>query len=535
MSCYLKNTQSYGITNQLSFLSDVCISFDNDIDEFDVCRIVKSITERMNIYDYIDAPDKNSRTSKYSDLQLFRIVLLSYADGEYKSTRKTAELCKYNIRYMYVSCGAKPTHMTICRFIARLKPSIHKLFTDISKRIAIDLGIYFWILTLDGTKFEANATKNSFIWSKATKRYRLQAWKKACKLIMRTNKYFEQQGIDVRYSILKLPDFLYLLAISSKLQQFMISMGIKPVDGRGHKKSEIQKLYEEYDELAVKLFKYTIMFDMLDGRNSCSKTDVDAGILHMKYDYYCHNNTFKPGYNVQFGVSCGFISEILVNTDANDLKTYIPVMERFKEDYGHYPQIAAADAGYCSFDNNKFSLIHNIDFYTKYVGMTEENKRITSKNKYKTVHMKQDDGSYKCPEGYTFEEVGERTETRGEYDRVIKQLENKHCGQCPNKSKCTKAKGNRKISISPELESYKDNIRAKLDTPVGKELMNARRVYSEGTFGIIKQDYGYDRLHRRGLSGVEEEITLMAIGFNLRKYTKELKKRAVKERAKLLN
>ena len=65
--------------------------------------------------------------------------------------------------------------------------------------------------------------------------------------------------------------------------------------------------------------------------------------------------------------------------------------------------------------------------------------------------------------------------------------------------------------------------------------MNARRVYSEGTFGIIKQDYGYDRLHRRGLSGVEEEITLMAIGFNLRKYTKELKKRAVKERAKLLN
>lgn len=117
MISYSKNTQTYGITNQLSFLSDVCISFDNDIDEFDVCRTVKSITERMNIYDYIEAPDKNSRTSKYSDLQLFRIVLLSNSDGDYKSTRKTAELCKYNIRYMYVSCGAKPTHMTISRFI----------------------------------------------------------------------------------------------------------------------------------------------------------------------------------------------------------------------------------------------------------------------------------------------------------------------------------------------------------------------------------------------------------------------------------
>ena len=295
MISYSKNTQTYGITNQLSFLSDVCISFDNDIDEFDVCRTVKSITERMNIYDYIEAPDKNSRTSKYSDLQLFRIVLLSNSDGDYKSTRKTAELCKYNIRYMYVSCGAKPTHMTISRFIKRLKPSVHKLFIDISKTIAKKLDIYFPILTLDGTKFEANANKNTHIWAKATKRYRLQAWKKACKLIIRTNKYFEKQRIDVRYSILKLPDFLYLIAISSKLQQFMIAMGIKPVDGRGHKKSEIQKLYEEYDELAVKLFKYTIMFDMLDGRNSCSKTDVDAGILHMKYDYYCHNNTCHVG------------------------------------------------------------------------------------------------------------------------------------------------------------------------------------------------------------------------------------------------
>ena len=65
--------------------------------------------------------------------------------------------------------------------------------------------------------------------------------------------------------------------------------------------------------------------------------------------------------------------------------------------------------------------------------------------------------------------------------------------------------------------------------------MNARRIYSEGTFGILKQDYGYDRVYRRGLSGVEEEITLMAIGFNLRKYTKELKDRAMKKREKLLN
>lgn len=65
----------------------------------------------------------------------------------------------------------------------------------------------------------------------------------------------------------------------------------------------------------------------------------------MKYDHYCHNNTFKPGYNVQFAVCSGFIKEILVNTDANDQHTYIPTIERFKNDYGYYPSIVGADAG----------------------------------------------------------------------------------------------------------------------------------------------------------------------------------------------
>lgn len=37
-------------------------------------------------------------------------------------------------------------------------------------------------------------------------------------------------------------------------------------------------------------------------------------------------------------------------------------------------------------------------------------------------------------------------------------------------------------------------------------------------FANLKQDYGYTRLHRRGKSGVKEEIYLEAIGYNVRKY-----------------
>ncbi|WP_285815076.1 transposase, partial [Thomasclavelia cocleata] len=41
---------------------------------------------------------------------------------------------------------------------------------------------------------------------------------------------------------------------------------------------------------------------------------------------------------------------------------------------------------------------------------------------------------------------------------------------------------------------------------------------AEGTFGDLKQNQGYNRLRRRGESGVKLEIYMIAIGQNIRKY-----------------
>ena len=44
-----------------------------------------------------------------------------------------------------------------------------------------------------------------------------------------------------------------------------------------------------------------------------------------KYDYYNHTNVFKPGYNIQIGVSDGIIRNIYISSDGNDINTYIPL------------------------------------------------------------------------------------------------------------------------------------------------------------------------------------------------------------------
>lgn len=50
--------------------------------------------------------------------------------------------------------------------------------------------------------------------------------------------------------------------------------------------------------------------------------------------------------------------------------------------------------------------------------------------------------------------------------------------------------------------------------------MKNRSIQSEGAFGILKEDYGFDCLGRRGESGVMVEVYCASIGFNIRKYHK---------------
>lgn len=259
----------------------------------------------------------------------------------------------------------------------------------------------------------------------------------------------------MKFSILKSPSIPYMLEIGTRIEKYMEAEGIEQVHGRGKRKSKIQRLYEELRDLANKMVGYNIQLDLLDGRNSCSKTDPDSPFLHMKYDYYNHTNVFKPGYNIQLGVSGGFIRNIYINTDANDLNTFIPFLKKHYEMYGYYPRIVPADAGYGSYDNYKFCKENNIELYMKFPGMHKEKEKVTDRNRYRLRSFRQDDGTYICPEGHEFEKASERTEKRGLYDRLIVTMENSHCGSCPVKSKCTKAKGNRKIRISPELEEMK--------------------------------------------------------------------------------
>ena len=68
------------------------------------------------------------------------------------------------------------------------------------------------------------------------------------------------------------------------------------------------------------------------------------------------------------------------------------------------------------------------------------------------------------------------------------------------------------------MTSYHKEVIENLATEEGIYLRIQRSIQAEGAFGVIKQDYSYRRITRVSKKKVNLELTLITIGFNLKKY-----------------
>jgi transposase len=79
------------------------------------------------------------------------------------------------------------------------------------------------------------------------------------------------------------------------------------------------------------------------------------------------------------------------------------------------------------------------------------------------------------------------------------------CDNCPFKSKCTKATGNRRIQVSPELQRYPQQAKQNLTSEQGIALRKQRSIEPETVLGDIKFNRGFRRFSLRGLEKVNTE------------------------------
>ena len=125
--------------------------------------------------------------------------------------------------------------------------------------------------------------------------------------------------------------------------------------------------------------------------------------MRVKSDYM-GNDQLLPAYNMQAAVCDEYIAAVDVKHYASDMDCFIPLMEKFKSLYGHYPKYPVADAGYGSYNNYLYCEEHCIEKFMKFTMFEKETKDEKYRtNPYRITNFKRDEnGDLICPNGKRF-------------------------------------------------------------------------------------------------------------------------------------
>lgn len=509
----MENTINYNLTHVIDYTPyqlRLPIDLSLVIDKLDPMWSFLEIVNSINLRRFIRSHKGNQG---YDPIMMMRVILFAYMNHVY-SLRAIEEKCKTDIRFMYLCQDERPSFMAFQRFISnQIKGNASDIFTEIMLVICKKMKVNTRILYLDGTSMEANANKFSFVWKKTAIKTKDKTLSRIADTIGQLTKLTDISYTESYEDTQAIGGYIvsiYLWCSKNKVQFAL---------GKGHHKTPVQKAYEELKKLNEKLKECQERIDTCGSdRNSYSKTDHDATFMHMKYDYYNNTGVFKPGYNVQLAESDEFIMHVMVSNARSDTKTFIPFMDSYEKRYKEYPGIVVADAGYGSYDNYMYCLEKDIEGYLKYQNYRYEKTAKFKKDIYRKENLlREENGKLICPQGREFVYKQDYQNTKTDYPCITQVWECKTCNRCPLKKECTKAK-TRAVRINPILDELKAHAKELLDSEAGVQLRQQRCIQAEGTFGIIKNDWQYNRIHRRGMENVENELYLICMGFNLMKY-----------------
>lgn len=487
-------------------ISDPVIAFDH-------------VMEAIGVQKYLKGAVKDTGRLGYNSVNMLKTILFGFVDKGYISLRNLDDECRVNIRYMYLMDYETPSYHTFGNFINEfLEVGIEDIFKDINEYLFKQDNVYLNHLYIDGSKFEANANKYTFVWKKATEKSRYKLFAKITALFEEMNRELSYEGVTIQINTEYVPDYLDEVLSSYRILRKIDENAF--VHGRGHRKTAEQRHVEQLIEYRDKLSEYVQKLEICgEDRNSYSKTDTSATFMRMKRDYM-GNDQLLPAYNVQVGVADEYIAVVDVNHYRSDMDCFVPLMEKFKSIYGFYPKYPVADAGYGSFNNYIFCQEHGMEKFMKFpMYQKETHDKKYHNDPFRAVNFTIDDeGDLRCPNGKKMIFSHREPIKNNKYGRQQEIYRCEDCSGCPYAEQCKKTDKNRTISLNQELTAIHQEVLDNLEGIHGALLRMNRSIQAEGTFGVIKYDRWYKRLVRKGMQRVKLEIYLVSVGFNLRKF-----------------
>ena len=258
-------------------------------DSLNICDpviVFDKIVEEIGVEQYLK-PASYNRLGRpgYSRVNMLKTVLFGFMETGYVSLRELEDRCRVNIRYMYLMDYETPSYRAFSYFInEELEAGVEEIFIAINKHIQEQECVDMQHIYIDGSKFEANANKYTFVWKKGVEKSRYRLFGKITTLIETINEDLTYSGVKIETNTEYTPESLE--NVLARLAFFCHIDEKQFVYGRGHRKSKEQRCYEQLKEYSEKLWEYVVKINVCGpDRNSFSKTDHDATFMRMKKDY----------------------------------------------------------------------------------------------------------------------------------------------------------------------------------------------------------------------------------------------------------
>ncbi len=498
------------------------LSLEGLVPDDDSVRLLSHELEELDYTLLYQAYSAKGRNPAVDPKIMFKLLTYAYSQNIY-SSRKIETACRRDINFLWLLAGQKaPDHSTIARFrTGFMATACEDLFYQMVRRLSHMGELSKETIFIDGTKLEACANKYTFVWKKSVCR-----WEEKMLLRMQESVHLLNHEYVKDFSIFKETRTQDLETIFAFLENYCKEHRIVFVHGRGKRKSIHQRYYELFQRFLDRQQLYDLHNRRFEGRNSYSKTDVDATFMHMKDDHM-RNAQLKPGYNVQIGVDSEYIVGVDIYSDRNDVWTMVPFLKQLEEKLSFcYPSVTA-DSGYESEEGYTYlSKCQQIP-YIKPQTYERWKKRSFKQDISKRENMAYEEESdrYTCHAGKKLTaQYVKKQKSKSGYESEVTVYECEDCSGCPYKEKCTKAKGNKKLYVSKEFikkrqESYENILSEK-----GILYRMNRSIQVEGAFGVLKSDYAFQRFLLRGRTKVKLEILLLSFGYNINKLHAKIQK-----------
>ncbi|WP_161979853.1 IS1182 family transposase, partial [Streptococcus sp. S784/96/1] len=386
-------------------------------------------------------------------------------------------------------------------------------------------------LFIDGTKLEADANLYSFTWKKAVTKYEDALNSKTAELYDN----LVQEGVDLALSKEECETSEGLVRLLEDTEQALAEVEkaiseepkvIKGGSANKQKRRRIKKLRNQLrKDYIPRKQRYEEAREILQERNSFSKTDHDATFMRMKEDHMM-NGQLKPGYNVQAATNGQYVLAYDIFPNPTDTRTLKPFLQSIQT-LDLFENIVA-DAGYGSEENYVF-IIDELE-KTPLIPYGMYQKELTRKYKNSPTnpsnwdYLEETDQFIK-PDGvvYSFKNYSRRTDKYG-FKRDFKIYEADNIQDTEELEKLAKTETGRQkqIHYNPTWNYFKELIKEELHSEEGSRIYAKRKIDVEPVFGRLKSVFGVRRVHVRGNQAVQTEVGFLFMSMNLTKLAKNL-------------